>query len=248
VTATSQQHCTGSRHPGACWPVFSQPAHHASPAQRVGAPIRLLIVDDHAVVRRGLATFLQAFDDLELAGEAANGGEAVRLALTLQPDVVLMDLVMPEMDGATATREILERCPTTRVVVLTSFAEQDLVPRAMDAGATSYLLKNVSVDELVGAVRAAAAGRATLAAEALHILIGRSRSKPPAGNQLSAREGEVLRLMVEGLKNSDIASRLIIGHSTVKFHVSSILGKLGVETRTEAVALALQNRMLVEPC
>ena len=187
---------------------------------------------------------MQLYDDLELAGEAASGGEAVRLALTLQPDVVLMDLVMPGMDGATATRNILEGCPNTRVVALTSFAEADLVPRALDAGATSYLLKSVSVDELACAIRAASAGRRTLAQEALQVLVEQSNRRAPAGNDLSARESDVLRLMVEGLRNSEIAERLIIGHATVKFHVSSILTKLGVKSRTEAVALALQNHML----
>ena len=112
------------------------------------SPITVMVVDDHAVVRSGLAAFLHIVDDLELAGEAASGGEAIRLAQALQPDVVLMDLVMPEMDGATATRKILECCPTARIIALTSFAEADLVPRALDAGATSYLLKNVRVDEL----------------------------------------------------------------------------------------------------
>jgi NarL family two-component system response regulator LiaR len=204
----------------------------------------VLVVDDHAVVRSGLAAFMQLYDDLELAGEAASGGEAIRLALTLQPDVVLMDLVMPEMDGATATRTILEACPKTRVVALTSFAEADLVPRALDAGATSYLLKSVSVDELATAIRGATAGRRTLAQEALQALVEHSNRRTPAGNDLSARECDVLKLMVEGLRNSEIADRLIIGHATVKFHVSSILMKLGVKSRTEAVALALQNRML----
>ena len=218
---------------------------HPAPRGRASHVIRVLIVDDHAVVRSGLATFLQLFDDLELAGEAASGGEAVRLARALQPDVVLMDLVMPEVDGATATRLILEGCPNTRVIALTSFAEEDLVPRALAAGATSYLLKNVTVDELATAIRAASAGRRTLAHEALQILVQQSHRRAPAGNDLSARESDVLKLMVEGLRNSEIADRLIIGHATVKFHVSSILTKLGVKTRTEAVALALQTRMLV---
>jgi len=207
-------------------------------------PTSVMIVDDHAVVRSGLAAFLHIFEDLELAGEAASGGEAIRLAQALQPDVVLMDLVMPEMDGATATRKVLDVCPTARVIALTSFVEADLVPRVLDAGATSYLLKNVSIDELVAAIRAATAGRRTLAPEAVQILVEQSQRRAPAANDLSARESDVLRLMVEGLRNSEIADRLIIARSTVKFHVSSILGKLGVGTRTEAVSLALQSRML----
>jgi NarL family two-component system response regulator LiaR len=208
------------------------------------APIRVLIVDDHAIVRCGLATCLQFFDDFELAGEAASGGEAVRMALALQPDVVLMDQIMPEMDGPTATRRIVDACPTTHVIALTSSAEEDRVSRALEAGATSYLLKSVTVDELATAIRAAAAGRRTLAHEAVQILVQQSRRRATAPNDLSPRECDVLKLMSDGLRNSDIADRLIIGRSTVKYHVSSILTKLGVETRTEAVALALQNRLV----
>jgi NarL family two-component system response regulator LiaR len=168
----------------------------------------------------------------------------VRLAVTLQPDVVLMDLMMPEMDGATATREIRARCPNTHVIALTSFPEEDLVPRALRAGAMGYLLKNVGLNELACAIRGAAAGRATLAVEALRILVQQATPPPAQVSDLSVRENEVLKLMTEGLGNAGIAERLIIAPATVKFHVSSILGKLGVQTRTEAVALALQNRLV----
>ncbi|MCL5960626.1 MAG: response regulator transcription factor [Chloroflexi bacterium] len=210
-------------------------------------PIRVLIVDDHAVVRSGLAAFLLAFDDLELAGEAASGAEALRLCAQAQPDVVLMDLVMPEMDGAAATRAIRQAHPNVQVIALTSFKEEGLVQGALQAGAIGYLLKNVSSNELASAIRAAKAGRPTLAPEAASALINTVTRSPSPGFDLTDREREVLALMVEGLNNPDIAERLVVSRSTVKFHVSSILSKLGVGSRTEAVALALQNHLVTWP-
>lgn len=208
--------------------------------------IRVMLVDDHAVVRSGLSAFMLVYDDLELVAEARNGREAVMLAELHKPDVVLMDLVMPEMDGAQATRAIRERWPEVQVVALTSFREDDLVQAALEAGAIGYLLKNVSADELAAAIRKAHQGRATLAPEAAQVLVQATRAPKKLGHDLTGREREVLALLVQGLSNRQIASELIVSHSTVKFHVSSILGKLGAASRTEAVALALQHG-LVDP-
>ncbi len=207
--------------------------------------IRVMIVDDHAVVRSGLAAFLVAFEDLELAGEAGTGAEAVRVCREHRPDVVLMDLVMPGMDGATATAEIRRECPSVQVIALTSFPEEDLVQKALAAGAIGYLLKNVSAEELAAAIRSAHAGRPTLAPEAARALIRTAtRTGSAVGSDLTAREREVLELMVEGFSNPTIAETLTISRSTAKFHVSSILAKLGAASRTEAVALALQEKLL----
>lgn len=208
-------------------------------------PIRVLLVDDHAVVRSGLSAFLLAFDDLELVGEASSGERAILLCQQVQPDVVLMDLMMPGMDGATATRKIREQCPQTQVIALTSFKEKEMVEAALQAGAIGYLLKDVSADELANAIRAAAAGKPTLAPEAAQVLIEGTRV--PAdhpGSDLTERERQVLALMVEGLNNQQIAEKLVVSLSTVKFHVSSILAKLGASSRTEAASIALKNHLV----
>jgi NarL family two-component system response regulator LiaR len=207
-------------------------------------PISVVIVDDHAVVRSGLSAFLMVYDDLDFVGEAASGEEAVRLCNNLHPDVVLMDLVMPGIDGATATQAIRENCPDTQVIALTSFKEDELVQRTLKAGAIGYLLKNVSANELVNAIRAAHAGRPTLAPEAARVLIQASQNPPSVGSDLTSREREILSLMVAGLSNPEIAEKLVVSRSTVKFHVSGILSKLGVSSRTQAVTLALQNKLV----
>jgi NarL family two-component system response regulator LiaR len=208
------------------------------------AAVRVLLVDDHAVVRSGLGAFLMVYDDLELVGEAGSGQEAVDMCARLQPDVVLMDLMMPGMDGATATRVIKQRHPTTQVVALTSFKEENLVQQVLEAGAIGYLLKNVTADELADAIRKAHKGRPTLAPEATQALIHATTQPLPPGHDLTSREREVLALMAQGITNPQIATELFVSRSTVKFHVSSILSKLGAASRTEAVAMALQNGLV----
>jgi NarL family two-component system response regulator LiaR len=206
-----------------------------------------MIVDDHNMVRRGLAAFLKVKADLELVGEASNGQEAVDLCEQVQPDVILMDLVMPEMDGTTATRVIRERWPNVQIIALTSFQDKELVRDVLQAGAISYLLKNVSVDDLTGAIRAAHAGRSTLAPEAVQALIHLDSQEPVPGEDLTPREREVLGLMIEGLNNPDIAERLYVSRSTARAHVSNILSKLGVSNRAEAIALALRHDLPTGP-
>jgi NarL family two-component system response regulator LiaR len=211
-----------------------------SPSQ----PIRVMLVDDHTMVRRGLATFLKVFDDLQLAGEAESGEAAIQLCAEVLPDVILMDMSMPEMDGATATRTIRQRYPHIQVIALTSFKEGKLIKNALEAGAIGYLLKDISADELVQAIRAAHAGRATLSPEAAQALVATANLPPRPGLDLTEREREVLALMIEGLNNTQIAGRLTVSSSTIKSHVSNILSKLGVASRTEAVTLALRNRIV----
>jgi NarL family two-component system response regulator LiaR len=206
--------------------------------------IRVVIVDDHDMVRRGLAAFLKAKPDLELVGQASNGKEALLVCEQAQPDVILMDLVMPEMSGAEATQAIRERCPEVQVIALTSFEEKELVQEALQAGAISYLLKNVSAHDLAEAIRAAYAGRPTLAPEAAQALIQTASEGPTIGHDLTPREREVLALMVEGLTNPGIAERLTVSRSTAKAHVSNILSKLGASNRAEAISLALQHRLV----
>ena len=209
--------------------------------------IRLLIVDDHTMVRRGLTMFLQAYDDLELIGEAASGPEAIRLCASLKPDVVLMDLLMPGMDGPTAIRAIRQAQPEIQVIALTSFGKEELVKAALVAGAVGFLLKNVSADELAEAVRAAKVGQPTLAREATQALISAVTRPMAPGHDLTSTERKVLALMVEGLNNVEIAERLGVTRSTIKTHVSNILAKLGVASRVEAVKVAVEHNLVSSP-
>jgi len=201
--------------------------------------IRVLIVDDHSVVREGLRTFLELQDGIEVAGEAADGEEAVREAERLRPDVVLMDLVMPRLDGVSAMRELRERAPATRVVVLTSFLDDERLLPAIRAGAAGYLLKNVQPRELARAVRLAAGGEALIdpavAARLVDSLVEDRRGEKP---ELTRREQEVLDLIGRGFANKRIALELGIAEKTVKTHVGHVLAKLGVSDRTQAALYA----------
>ncbi|MCC7447399.1 MAG: response regulator transcription factor [Anaerolineae bacterium] len=211
------------------------------------SPIRILVVDDHEVIRRSLTIFLRAFENFELVGEAANGREAVALCTQTKPNVVLMDMVMPEMDGVAATRAIRAQDPNIQVIALSTFKDEALVRDMLKAGAVGYLLKNTTIDELASAIRAAFNGKLTLSPEAARALIDTPPRPSPASYNLSERELEVLQLMAEGLNNVEIAERLVLARSTVKFHVSSILAKLNVSSRVEAVRLALQSGLIKPP-
>jgi NarL family two-component system response regulator LiaR len=206
-----------------------------------------MLVDDHTMVRRGLATFLQVFDDLQLAGEAESGEAAIQLCDEILPDVILMDMVMPDMDGAATTRAIRQQFPQIQVIALSSFKEGALIKKVLEAGAIGYLTKDVSADDLVRAIRAAHAGRATLSPEAAQALVEETNLPPAPGLDLTEREREVLVLMIEGLNNVQIAGRLTVSPSTIKSHVSNILSKLGVASRTEAVTLALRTGIVPPP-
>jgi NarL family two-component system response regulator LiaR len=210
--------------------------------------VRLLIVDDHKVVRNGLRTFISLYDEIEVVGEAKNGQQALELCATLEPDVVLMDMVMPVMDGPTATRLIREQFPRVQVLALTSFDEEEIVHRAIEAGAVGFLYKDVEEEDLVNAIRGAREGRHTLVPEAMQALMHRSARPAESAtiDPLTKREMEVLKLVAQGLTNPQIAEQLVISPSTVQFHVHNILGKLGVGSRTEAVTKAIQNK-LIEP-
>ena len=207
-------------------------------------PVRVLIVDDHTMVRRGLATFLKVFDDLLLAGEAATGEAAIQLCGRLMPDVVLMDLVMPGMDGVETTRLIRHQYPTVKVIALTSFNEEGRVQSVLQAGAISYLLKDVSAEKLAKAIRPAHAARSTLSPAAVQSLIHTTIKPSALGYDLTARERAVLALMVTGLNNNEIAAELGVSPSTIKSHVSHILAKFDVASRTEAVALAVRHNVI----
>jgi DNA-binding NarL/FixJ family response regulator len=210
--------------------------------------IRVLIVDDHAVVREGLRTFLELQDGIDVAGEAADGLEAVELAATLEPDVILMDLVMPRLDGVGAMRAVRERSPRSRVIVLTSFLDDERLMPAIEAGADGYLLKDVEPSELAQAIRTAQAGEAmiapTVAGRLLRKLSQPRPPKPADAERLTRREQEVLELIAAGRSNKRIAFELGISEKTVKTHVGHLLAKLGVSDRTQAALLAVQSGLV----
>lgn len=206
--------------------------------------IRVLIVDDHAMVRSGLRDFLNVYDWVEPVGEAQNGLEAVEFCAANDVDVVLMDLVMPLMDGSEATRRILSMGKPIKVVVITSFHEQELVQKAMKAGATSYLLKNVSADELAKAIQAAYVGFSTLAPEATRALVQSGHQKSTLGSDLTDSELKILAALVKGMSNQEISDQFSISVATVKYHLAHIFSKLGVKNRLEAASLALEHNLV----
>jgi NarL family two-component system response regulator LiaR len=233
-----------------------EPDLSSAPGPSTAPKITVLIVDDHAVVRQGLRSFMELQDDIEVVGEGSNGSEAITLASQLQPDVILLDLVMPQMDGVAATPRILEGSPRSRVLILTSFGEDDKVFPAIRAGAQGYLLKDIHPNDLVQAVREAHQGKVQLHPEIAQKLMSAVAATPPepalraaetsgAGlsqvDGLTEREREVLRRIAQGLNNREIAEAMIISEKTVKTHVSNILSKLGLEDRTRAAIWALKH-------
>jgi NarL family two-component system response regulator LiaR len=213
--------------------------------------IRVMVVDDHDIVRRGLSVFLNGFDDLCLVGEAANGEDALRVCGEVQPQVVLMDMMLPGMDGVETTRALRQAYPHVQVVMLTSSKEDHQIQAALAAGAIGYMLKNVSVREMSETIRAAAQGKPTLSSEAAQALINltinaaaKPSPTPSPVSTLTEREREILALIVDGLNNQEIAEKLYVSRSTIKNYVSTILSKLGVESRIDAVRLAVQHSLV----
>jgi len=206
-------------------------------------PIRIVIVDDHAMLRKGLGVFLMSYPDLKLIGEASNGKEALAICADKQPDVVLMDLMMPIMDGITAITHLRRDFPDMQVIALTSFGEERMIKAALEAGAISYLFKKISGDDLATAIRAANEGIATYASEVTDILLQSLHQPKSFSEDLTAREREVLALIIKGYGNNEIAAALTISISTTKSHVSSVLAKLGVVSRTEAIVMVLGHNL-----
>jgi len=203
-------------------------------------PIKVLVVDDHPVVRDGLKNMLLAFDDLEMIGEAENGCQALVLCRQDTPDVILMDIIMPEMNGIQATRAVLRHYPQVKIVILTSFPRDDEIQEALQAGAIGYVLKNASIDVLANAIRSAYCGQLTMAPEATKALIDIKTGPLKPGGDLTQREREVLALIVQGLSNEEIAAQLVISSATARHHVSACIQKLGAANRTQAAALAIK--------
>ena len=209
-------------------------------------PIRVMIVDDHLMVRDGLRVFLSVYDDIQVVAEADDGHQAVSLSPGVKPDVILMDLLMPNMDGVEATRLIREKDSSIQVIALTSFSNQELVKQAFKAGAISYLLKDVHSEKLAETIREAKRGRSTIDSAAAQALVASAKDSPSLENELTGREREILTLLVAGNTNKEIAGQLSLSEGTVRFHVSNILSKMGASNRTEAASLALQRGMILK--
>lgn len=206
--------------------------------------IRVVVADDHKMVRKGLNVLLEGYDDIDIIAEAVDGEHVVAVCQDTCPDVALIDIVMPRLNGIRATKKILELCPDTRIIALTSFSDDNHVQDVLKAGAISYLLKDVSGDELANAIRRAHEGKATLSPDAAQVLVLATTRPPTIGHDLTDREYEVLELMIKGFNNREIGEALVISSSTVKNHVSSILSKMGATSRTQAVALAVEHKIM----
>lgn len=211
--------------------------------------IRVITVDDHDIILQGLSAGLSLFDDIDLAAQTSTAEDAVKLCRELKPDVLVLDLLLPtsNLSGIDVIREVQVNAPATRVIVLTNYSDSDFVCAALQAGAISYILKNVTIDELVSTIRRAAYGQSTLAPEAAQVLMNRTVGISHKHAALTNRERDVLQLMVKGMSNPEIARRLTISRSTVKNHVSNILSKIGASTRTEAVIITLEHKLLDVP-
>ena len=211
---------------------------------RTEKKIRIMIVDDHSVVRSGLGAFLMVVNDLELVAEASSGEDAVQKAAEFHPDVILMDLKMPGMGGVAAIRAIKHNHAKIKIIALTSYIDDGLVQGALQAGANGYLMKNVQTEELANAIRSAAVGRMALSPEASEALSESAEFPVIPAEDLTDRERDVLRLLIDGLSNNEIAERLIISPSTVKYHIGNIYNKLGVDSRVAAVSIAIQRQLI----
>ena len=209
--------------------------------------IKVLIADDHPLVRYGIKTYFEAYDDIYLVGEAENGREAIEICKKHLPDVVLMDVRMPELDGIETTVHILKKWPKVKVIILTSFIDKELMENSLKAGVSNYLLKNEPGERIVRVIRDAYQGKSNLLSEATQIMISELKNPLTEEFQLTKREKEILSLMVEGLSNKEIAKRLFLSTSTIQFHITNILSKLGVSKRTEAVYLALKQKLVKLP-
>ena len=209
--------------------------------------IKVMIVDDHSLVRHGIKAVFEAYDEILLVAEAENGKEAIEMCGKYRPDIVLMDMVMPVLDGSEATEKIIKRWPDIKIIALTSFNDKDLIKKSLKAGAVSYILKNISADKLIKTIKDVYKGKLILSSQATRVLLSDLREKDNENIELTQREKEVLCLIVEGLSNKQIAKRLFLSNSTVQFHVSNILNKLGVSKRTEAAYLALKQKLVELP-
>lgn len=210
-------------------------------------PIRILVVDDHVKIHRAISALIEVTDDMQIVGYASNGQEALTVCEEQQPDVILMDILMPVMDGIEATRRILSQYPTIKVIALSSFVDDDNVREMLKAGASGFLLKNVPLDDLPRTIRTTISGISVISSELTQMLLSTPPAKPDTSDlySLTDRELDVLRLMAKGMNNNEIARTLMVSLSTVKFHVSSIISKMNVANRVEAAALAVEKRIII---